>query len=366
MAYTIQRGDTLSGIAKKYGTTVDTLMSLNPYITNKNLIYAGKTLNLPGQTTSSTTSSSSTTSATPTKTTQQLAEEYAKSQTSGVSNETSALLAQYEKAAEAQKQALINQKTLAENNINSQRDTINEDYTSQARQAYINKMLGGQELKQQLSQAGLGTNGIVSSAYSNLENSYGNNLATLQKSRNDSIRDLDKQLNDTQLEYAIKENELLSEIEEAKLELQKYGNELAYSRYQDAINNYLTFTQYEYQKERDKVSDQQWQLNYELSKKANATSSSRGSSSSKSSSKSSSNASNNITFIDGSSSTGDEKTNKSKNDSNTAMTTQMMLAKLTPKEISNFILTANEKKKQETEKSKTQIKSKYLKRLYGL
>lgn len=266
MAYTIQKGDTLSGLAQKYGTTVNTLMSLNPYITDANKIYAGKTLILPGQTTSSTTSSSSTTSATPTKTTQQLAEEYAKNQTSGVSNETSTLLAQYEKAAEAQKQALINQKTLAENNINSQRDTINEDYTSQARQAYINKMLGGQELKQQLSQAGLGTNGIVSSAYSNLENSYGNNLATLQKSRNDSIRDLDKQLNDTQLEYAIKENELLSEIEEAKLELQKYGNELAYSRYQDALNNYLTFTQYEYQKERDKVEDEQWKQNYELSK----------------------------------------------------------------------------------------------------
>lgn len=352
MAYTIQSGDTLSGIAKKYGTTVDTLMSLNPYITNKNLIYAGKTLNLPGQTTSSTTSSSST----PTKTTQQLAEEYAKSQTSGVSNETSALLAQYEKAAEAQKQALINQKTLAENNINSQRDTINEDYTSQARQAYINKMLGGQELKQQLSQAGLGTNGIVSSAYSNLENSYGNNLATLQKNRNDSIRDLDKQLNDTQLEYAIKENELLSEIEEAKLELQKYGNELAYSRYQDALNNYLTFTQYEYQKERDKVSDQQWQLNYELSKKTKATSSSRGSSSSKSSSKSSSSASNNITLSDTSSNNTTNTNNKESNTSNTSS------SRLSIADVVKFNKTLAEKQKQEAEASKMES----LKKLYRL
>lgn len=352
MAYTIQRGDTLSGIAKKYGTTVDTLMSLNPYITNKNLIYAGKTLNLPGQTTSSTTSGSSTTSATPTKTTQQLAEEYAKSQTSGVSNETSALLAQYEKAAEAQKQALINQKTLAENNINSQRDTINEDYTSQARQAYINKMLGGQELKQQLSQAGLGTNGIVSSAYSNLENSYGNNLATLQKSRNDSIRDLDKQLNDTQLEYAIKENELLSEIEEARLELQKYGNELAYSRYQDALNNYLTFTQYEYQKERDKVSDQQWQLNYELSKKANATSSSGGSSSSKSS-----NASKSITFVDGPSgggTTGGGETGSKKSSSSGSSNSRISIA-----DAVNFNKALAEKQKQEAEKQKQEEQAKW-------
>lgn len=295
MAYTIQRGDTLSGIAKKYGTTVDTLMSLNPYIKNKNLIYAGKTLNLPGKTSVAKASNNVTQNAS-TKTAQQLAEEYAKNQISGVSSETSALLAQYEKAAEAQKQALLNQKTLTENQINSQRDIVNQDYSQQARQAYVNKMLGGQTLKQQLAQAGLNTSGIVASAYSNLENSYGNNLANLQTNKNDSLRDLDKQLNDSQLQYAIKENELLAEIENAKMELQKYGNELAYSRYQDALNNYLTFSQYEYQKERDKIADQQWQLNYDLSKKAKATSSSRGSSSSKSSRKPTTNASSNITF----------------------------------------------------------------------
>ena len=38
--YTIQRGDTLSGIAQKFGTTVNNLVRLN-YIKNPNLIYAG-------------------------------------------------------------------------------------------------------------------------------------------------------------------------------------------------------------------------------------------------------------------------------------------------------------------------------------
>lgn len=37
--YTVKSGDTLSKIAKKYGTTVDKLMSINPQIKNKNLIY---------------------------------------------------------------------------------------------------------------------------------------------------------------------------------------------------------------------------------------------------------------------------------------------------------------------------------------
>ena len=41
--YTIQRGDTLGELAKKYHTTVNTLMSLNKdTIVDKNKIYAGR------------------------------------------------------------------------------------------------------------------------------------------------------------------------------------------------------------------------------------------------------------------------------------------------------------------------------------
>ena len=45
--YTIQRGDCLSVIAQRYHTTVAVLMELNPYITNPNKIYEGKTLLVP-------------------------------------------------------------------------------------------------------------------------------------------------------------------------------------------------------------------------------------------------------------------------------------------------------------------------------
>jgi LysM repeat protein len=44
---TIQKGQTLSGIAKEQGTTVDALLKANPSIKNPNLIYAGSALNLP-------------------------------------------------------------------------------------------------------------------------------------------------------------------------------------------------------------------------------------------------------------------------------------------------------------------------------
>lgn len=303
--YTIKRGDTLSGIASRYGTDVSTLMGLNPYIKNANLIYAGNSLNLPGQqsvqqatqTTAQPTTTQSTQAVKPTQTTQQLAESYAKNQTANTTNDTQALLNQYEKIAEQQKQGLAKQRELSASQINSQRADVLKTYNDNARQAYINSMLGKKNVEQELSQAGLNTSGLVGSAYANVENAYGNNLATLQASRDKSIDSINKQLNESQLQYNIKENELLADIENAKLELQKYGNELAYKKYQDALSNYMDFTNYDYNKSisdrdynyklaRDKVADDQWQKEYDLSlrkyedsKKKSSSSRSSGSSS---------------------------------------------------------------------------------------
>jgi len=50
-SYKIQSGDTLSALARKYGTTVSALMAANPQITDPNKIYAGANLNIPGATT---------------------------------------------------------------------------------------------------------------------------------------------------------------------------------------------------------------------------------------------------------------------------------------------------------------------------
>ena len=47
--HNITSGQTLSGIAKQYGTSVDALMKANPKITNKDLIFAGDTLQVPGK-----------------------------------------------------------------------------------------------------------------------------------------------------------------------------------------------------------------------------------------------------------------------------------------------------------------------------
>jgi len=62
-SYTIKSGDSLSALAKRYGTTVAALMKANPSIKSKNKIYAGRKLTIPGG-----GSVAKTTTKTPTKT----------------------------------------------------------------------------------------------------------------------------------------------------------------------------------------------------------------------------------------------------------------------------------------------------------
>lgn len=67
-SYNVRLGDTLNGIAGKYGTTADQLASLNG-IANPNLIQAGSVLKVPGQTTDTTSpiATGSSSGTTPTK-----------------------------------------------------------------------------------------------------------------------------------------------------------------------------------------------------------------------------------------------------------------------------------------------------------
>ena len=46
-SYTIVPGDTLSKIATQYHTTVSNLQSMNPSISNPNMIIAGQTIKVP-------------------------------------------------------------------------------------------------------------------------------------------------------------------------------------------------------------------------------------------------------------------------------------------------------------------------------
>lgn len=283
--YTVKSGDNLSSIASKYGTTWQELYNANKQTigSNPNLIYAGTNLTIPGQSNqvASTPSTSSTPSASATSVTNtgvadstknlySLADAYAQGQTSGVSSEVESLLKRYEQIAENQKNTLDLSKQQTMNNYNIQKQEVQDSYNNSARQAYINKMLSQKQLSEQLSQAGLDKTGVVGSAYSSVNNAYGNNLATLQTNRNDSLRDINNQMSNADIEFAKQESELLTEIEQAKIELEKYGNELANTRYQEAVNRYYQFLSFAYQQQRDNVSDDQWNKTFDYQKARDA------------------------------------------------------------------------------------------------
>ena len=44
--HTVRRGETLWGIARKYGTSVSALLARNPQIKNPNLIYPGEKVSI--------------------------------------------------------------------------------------------------------------------------------------------------------------------------------------------------------------------------------------------------------------------------------------------------------------------------------
>lgn len=47
MTYTVKPGDTLSGIAQKFGVTLAKVMEVNPSITNPDKIYVGQVIQIP-------------------------------------------------------------------------------------------------------------------------------------------------------------------------------------------------------------------------------------------------------------------------------------------------------------------------------
>jgi LysM repeat protein len=47
LTYRVTWGDTLSGIASRFGTSISTILQANPQITNPNLIYVGQDIEIP-------------------------------------------------------------------------------------------------------------------------------------------------------------------------------------------------------------------------------------------------------------------------------------------------------------------------------
>lgn len=318
--YTIKKGDTLSGIAQKYGTTVSTLQSLN-HIQNPNLIYAGSILKIPTTTTSSGTKTSSSTS---------------KKTTSTASKTQSSTKPVYKPSSQAQNAQ--NQLTKWEQNKPGEyesaygqqiedllasvldREEFQYDISSdplyqQMKEQYM--VLGNRAMRDTMGQAAALTGGYGSSYSQTVgQQSYEASLSGLQSLAPQLYELAYQRYQDTGAD--MRENlSLLQALDEA-----------AYGRYRDTVGDYYTdrdyyagradewydrdFSQYEsalaawqkeqeaayqkakddrdfaYQKEQDALAQANWEKEYALQQQKLAASLAKSASSSSSSSSSSS------------------------------------------------------------------------------
>ena len=108
------------------------------------------------------------------------------------------------------------------NQINQQITPVTEQYNKNAQAAYINKMLSNQALNTQLSQLGVDTQGFgVAQRLAN-ETAYGQNLANLQSTRDNSLRDIRNQATNAMGELTAEQTALDSKYAGLLNDMNKY------------------------------------------------------------------------------------------------------------------------------------------------
>lgn len=131
------------------------------------------------------------------------------------------------------------------NQINQQITPVTEQYNKNAQAAYINKMLSGQALNTQLSQLGVDTQGFgVAQRLAN-ETAYGQNLANLQASRDESLRDIRNQATNAMGELTAEQTALDSKYAGLLNDMNKYIKEQALAYGENEYAKYLENLKYE-------------------------------------------------------------------------------------------------------------------------
>lgn len=275
--YTVQSGDTLSKIASKYGTDVNTLMGLNPGIKNANMIYSGSSLNVSApqvaqvaQVAQSVQSPMVTPTLQNVPTTPTLsANDYATQDANAYRQTLAGLITGQQTADDTTNKAIEMRKQQAATTLEAGKVGIQQTGEDNARQAYINKMMAEKSLGQELSQAGLNTTGTVGTAYSNLVNSYGENVNTINSDMSKAKANVDTTIANSNNQYDITSMETSAEQAKTLLALKQSIEEQVYSRYTDSYSKKKAEEQYNegvkqyYETLAREQAQQEWQNKFE-------------------------------------------------------------------------------------------------------
>ena len=186
-----------------------------------------------------------------------------------------------------QQQDLQQQKTdFAIDQINQQKEYAKQDYTKEQKGAYQDYKKETDRYgvnAEQMAQTGLLGTGYAESSKVSMYNAYQNRVATARETYNRAVVDYDMAIKDAQLANNATLAELAHNTLQTKLELAlqgfQYKNDLLqqqlayknetedryYNRWKDVLSQINSEKAFEYQKERDRIADQQWAKQYALS-----------------------------------------------------------------------------------------------------
>ena len=202
-------------------------------------------------------------------------------------------------------QDLQNQQTqLAIDEINQQKDKLHKDYLKEQRGAYTDWQRESNRYgvnAEQQAASGLRNTGYSESSQVSMYNTYQNRVATARESYGLAVQNYDNGIKEARLANNSKLAEIAYKALQTELELSLNGfqyknnllldqinkqqsiNDTYYNRWTNVLNQMNTenalaesIRQYNekmaYQRERDRIADEQWQKEYDLAKKAKSSS----------------------------------------------------------------------------------------------
>lgn len=185
------------------------------------------------------------------------AEEQAKRYSDTLKQNNQYLIDQLNQSKKNTLDQLQSQQNNAIYNLNTNKASINQTATDNAKQINVAKLMALKSNQEAMNRAGLGTQGLVGSQVNQINNDYGTNLTNILNQRTNDLRELEKQKNNTLLTYDTNRLNLENEYGNNLANLQQGINDKALSQYNTVYQNYLSSKQQEYENQQAELARQE-------------------------------------------------------------------------------------------------------------
>lgn len=152
--------------------------------------------------------------------------------------------------------------------INANKYNLNATYEENARQAYVNKLLGAQDIGASMSRMGLSDSGFRATQDVLNNNQYSANLNKLALAREAGLEDIGNQETAALGDYNASLLDIQGDANDRLLALNKYIEEQVQNKYDTEYSKFFANQQYQNQ-----LAQQQWERNFAYNQLNNSNSS---------------------------------------------------------------------------------------------